>query len=105
MNSNPIYVVMVMTKCQLDERGFEPDFGSSRIVGFYHSDEEAIEAVQNNKCDIREYTYDFALVEKINPGLYGATGVRQFFRYTNDYGYVRIIPPSKFKYFMGFTIG
>lgn len=63
-----IYTVMVFEKLDID-RGF-PNFGNSRVVGFYTKEEDALNAVKNNACDINERCYDYALVEKYNEGLY-----------------------------------
>ena len=43
---------------------------SSRAVGYYPTIEEAKDIVINNRCDLNETIYDYAVIEDIAPGLY-----------------------------------
>ena len=47
-----------------------PDIGSSYVCGFYYDVEDAVAAVQNNACDMRETLYDAAFILCRFPGLY-----------------------------------
>jgi len=45
------------------------DFGT-RCVGYLESLDDAVEIVKGNCCDICEYTYEYAVIEKVDEGLY-----------------------------------
>lgn len=47
-----------------------PDFGSMRTFGFYTDLEDARKALNENYCDMRECVYDYAIIEKIYPGIH-----------------------------------
>jgi hypothetical protein len=58
-----IYVVTTIRKKQ--------DDNDQRTVGYYFSQEHAIQAVMNNMCDIYEYAhYNLAVIEAVEEGLY-----------------------------------
>lgn len=45
--------------------------GDTRCVGFYHNKAHAVAAIEHNDFDINECGhYNFAVVEKVMPGLY-----------------------------------
>ena len=70
-----IYTIMCFTKLEElktktgKSTGF-PDFGDSYIAGFYTDFETAKEDVEHNACDINETCYDYAIIEKVEEGLY-----------------------------------
>lgn len=101
-----IYVIMVCER--MDIKNFFPDFGSSRLVGWYGSYETAVSAVTGNWCGIDECCYDYALIEKIEEGLYkpANSSERWWFKYdqvTNTY--VPVKEPKEYESYSGFTIG
>lgn len=50
---------------------YDPQYGSSpRTVGWFQDLETALSCVRENWGDIRETTYDYAVVERVTPGLY-----------------------------------
>ena len=119
VNNNKIYTIMVCTKIkehtyvQKDElgniiekpSGF-PDFGDSRVVGFYHEKEHALETVMNNGGDIWETCYDYAIVEEVEPGLYTCSITRWVFKHNKETGfYDPIDEPPVMKHTCGLTIG
>lgn len=63
-----IYVVMMCER--MGVKNFFPDFGSSRLVGWYGAYETAVSSVTKNECGINECCYDYALIEKIKEGFY-----------------------------------
>lgn len=100
-NGNPcIYTVTTFERMRLDPGGF-PDFGDARTPGFYLTFEEAEAALADNRCDIWETRYDYALVERVRPGLYPQLAGDfdedfTFFAYdVEEGGYVRTdLPPE-----------
>ena len=74
-------------------KNFFPDFGSSRLVGWYGS----------NEC-----CYDYALIEKIEEGVYqpANSGEHWWFKYDHETNtYVPVEEPKEYEHYSGFTIG
>jgi hypothetical protein len=76
-----MYFISVFTQYDKTKKGFPPDIGSYRAVGYYTNKKAAIDAVLENRCDIFEYTYTYAVVEHIEPGLYNLAADRWFFKW------------------------
>jgi hypothetical protein len=96
---------MVFEKLEKDKGGY-PDFGSQRVVGFYTNKDDAFHDVQINALDIREYTYNYTLIERVEEGFYGSTHSRYFFKYNEEKNmYEEINEPDYLNNFIGFTIG
>ena len=105
VNCNPIYTIMVFSKCEKDEHGWL-NMGGSRVVGFRHTFELAEEVVKTNMCDIWEYSYDYALIEEVDPAIYPCSMTRWFYKFNQDIGgYERIEEPECFKNSCALTIG
>lgn len=86
-----IYVVMMCER--MGVKNFFPDFGSSRLVGWY---------------GINECCYDYALIEKIEEGLYqpANSGEHWWFKYDHETNtYVPVEEPKEYEHYSGFTIG
>ncbi len=87
-----MYFITVFTKYERDGAGV-PSIGSARTVGYYTNKKDAVDAVIENCCDIWEYTYDYAVVELIEPGLYNPAEERWFFKWNDELkGYEEIEP-------------
>ena len=65
---DPIYLITTFERIALKD-GFV-DLGDRRSVGFRHSFDIAEKTVLENRCDINETIYDYAVIEKLYPGLY-----------------------------------
>jgi hypothetical protein len=63
----------------IDEKN--PKAPSVRCVGYFKEKEEAVYTVENNVCDIFEYTYNYAVIERIEEGLYQVDIEPTFFKY------------------------
>lgn len=102
-----IYTILMTTKYEL--AGFSlPDFGDSRIVGFYENLEDAVSAVTENWGDIHEYYYEYAIIEKVEEGLYnsGTSEDRKVFKWDSKAKAFKPIKDLKeFDHLAGFTIG
>lgn len=106
MDDKPIYIITVMAQCALDHyrmfaseipypEGFETwsddkkgnwhfQQDRSRTWGFYHTEAEARNALDNNVTDMWEYSYDYAILEKAHPGVVPFTEKVAFFKYDKD---------------------
>lgn len=101
-----IYTIMVMTDLTFDEQTKCPEFGSSRLVGWYPEYDIANSAVQCNICDINETCYKYALIEECEWGVYQPAYKRWWYEYNKDEdAYCQIDEPDFIKGFCGFTIG
>jgi hypothetical protein len=80
---NPIYTIMVFEKCEKDKYDLA-DVGCSKVVGFKHKLETAIDTVINNVCDICENCYMYALVEEVLPCLYPCNDKRWYFKFNTE---------------------
>ena len=103
-----IYTIMTMTDLAFDEQTKCPEFGSSRLVGWYSEFEDAYSSVSANTCDMNENCYKYALIEECREGLYkpAAANKRWWFEYNRDKDrYFQINEPDSVKGLCGFTIG
>ena len=99
-----IYIIMTFSRLNMNETGF-PDFGSTNLCGWYFDFQDAYRAVTENMCDIWEHTYDYALIEEVEEGLYPSSMKRWFFHFDEDsLIYDPIKEPEFLKHFSGFTI-
>ena len=101
-----IYAIKVCER--MGVKNFLPDLGSSRLIGWYGIYETAVSAVMENWCGINEHCYDYALIEKIEEGLYkpANSSERWWFKYnqvTDTYDPVE--EPKEYEHYSGFTIG
>lgn len=78
-----MYFITVFTQYTISERGW-PNIGSARTVGYYTNKKDAIDSVLENCCDIFEFTYTYAVVEYIEPGLYNPATERWFFKWNTE---------------------
>lgn len=102
----PIYSIFMMQNRGRElvypdgRRSGFPDTGSVMDAGFYNVLDDAIQAVEENSCDIREFTYNSAFVLTHFPGVYnnscGKEG-RMYFEWDEDKeGYVQKEEPEIF---------
>ena len=71
-----IYIVVTQT-----EEGCE-----YRSVGFYSSVEKAKEAIEENRCDIFESFYEYAVVEAVEEGLHPKTTEEAWYKWDHGKG-------------------
>ena len=59
----------------------------SRCFGYYLNKEEAITAVQENRCDLNEGIYNYIVIEKIGKGIHSITEEETWFEWfqTGEY--------------------
>lgn len=78
-----MYFITTFTKYEITKNGF-PDCGSPRTVGYYINKEDAINTVLENRCDLWETIYTYAVVERLEPGLYPLAEERWFFKWNME---------------------
>lgn len=90
----PIYVIRVIEKLvckhtEVDGKAMEArsgivEFFSWDIVGFCHEKEIAVELVEANDREISDACYNYAIVEKMRPGIYPKIEKCWIFQYDKD---------------------
>ena len=78
----------------------------SRTVGFFETLEEAKRVVEENVCDIFEFYYGHATIEKISDGIYPCIGSDDVIFYEWDSkqdGYREIERPEGMENLFGFS--
>lgn len=99
-----IYTITGATKLEVDNKGW-PNFGSTRVFGYYTDKDVAIESVKTNALDIRETIYDYMIVEEIVEGLYQPSTTRWFFVAKDDDTFEEIKEPTFLRHFAGISMG
>jgi hypothetical protein len=102
-----IYPILMCETLKQDDNGF-PDFGNTRLVGYYTNINDAIRAVETNACDINETCYDYAVIEGVEEGLYQCATYNDRLVFQYDYNsrtYKRIANPKCLHHIAGITIG
>lgn len=69
--------------------------GALRCFGYYNSLERAERAVVNNACDMWEYLYDYAVIEKVEEGVFPLSFERWFYKFNAREGKFERIPEPK----------
>jgi len=86
-----------------------PDFaitGDTRTWGFYSEKSDAVQSLHENRTDMHEYFYDYAVIEEYEEGICNDTGERQWFKWDEErQGYFEIDEPEGVKYICCFAIG
>lgn len=82
------------------------DIGCSRCFGYKKTFEEAKEALHNNTCNMHEYLYKFAVIEKLGPYIHPEVEQHQFFKYdANKKGFFEIDDPKELNHLTNFSLG
>lgn len=81
-------------------------FGDQRTWGYYKEYETAIEALHENRTDMAEGCYRYALLEKFGEGICPRCMERQWFKYDGlRDGYFEIEEPECVKRIVNFALG
>ena len=97
LNRKPIYTITTL-------RGSL--HGGRRCVGFYHELESAITSVEENDMDINEAGYyHYAVIEKVNIGMYNFAMEELWFKWHPEKGYQVVAKPKNFKSTIAFGMG
>lgn len=82
------------------------DIKAQRVFGYYSTYEFAFEDVLANNCDIREFLYNFMVIEHIEEGLYQHPLGEWFFEWDEDsQGYIETMKPLFLSHYVNFSIG
>lgn len=101
-----IYTIMTCEHImEYNDTGF-PEFGAARVPGFYTNYDDAVKALHNNSGDLREEVYDYAAIETVDEGLYGAHGSAVWFKFDKEKGgFYEFQTPILCRNICGLTIG
>ena len=102
-----MWFVTVIEKLDVDGYGDGLcDTGCARTWGFYSDVNDAINALHNNKNDMHEYFYDYAIIEEYNEGICNDTSRYQWFKWADERdGYFEIDEPRCVSRMCNFAIG
>ena len=104
-----IYTVTVFQKIARnpqDETNYIPEYGDTWCVGWFDNLDEASCAVENNFEDIHDDFYDYAIIEKIEPGIFNVEIDRILYKWNpNLDGYEQIDIPEEIEKSSNFGIG
>lgn len=107
MEEKVYWFITVFEKCEDDGRGW-PHIGDSRCWGFYTNREDALNTLHENRTDLFETCYHWAVLEPYYEGISGIgyKEDRQFFKYDKERdGYFEVDEPDYVKHVVGFAIG
>ena len=100
-----MYFVTVMDKCEPNEQ-FIALFGDSRCWGYYEHYDQAVMALRENRTDLHEGCYNYAVIEKFGPGIVPYCEMRQWFKWDKEAnGYREIDEPECVAHITNFAIG
>lgn len=100
-----MWFITVFQKCESDDLGWA-DLGAQRTWGYYSERETAVQALHKNWTDMREYLYNYAIIEYIEEGLAPCAINRQWFKWDVERkGYFEIEEPEGVKNLCNFAIG
>ena len=100
-NSKPIYRILMQEKSGAKLKNGWPDTGSQSDMGFYYNKQDAIDAMHENACDIRECVYDYGYVIEQHEGLYDCPGCesRIYFKWNEEkHGFYEAEEPKSMKH-------
>lgn len=100
-----MYFITVFEKVEPNDM-FYAEFGYQRTWGYYPKYERAATALHENRIDMHEGCYEYALIEKIGCGISATVEKRQWFKWDKEkYGYFEIEEPECVKHLTNFAIG
>lgn len=80
--------------------------GAQRCFGYTTDFEYADSSVKANATDLHEYLYEYAIIEKVEDGLYPCAIERWLYKYDEDNdGFIPIEEPECLKHIINFAIG
>lgn len=78
----------------------------SVVGGFYSNKQDALNTLHENRTDLWETIYNYAVLEEYYEGISNHTMNRQFFKYDREEnGYFEIDEPECVKHLCSFAIG
>ena len=90
-----MFFITCFEKCEKDVVTGMPDVGDTRTVKYYEDLEICKRALHENRCDIHEFLYEYAVVEYIEPGIYSRAKEIEWFQWDNEKGgFFEILKPQ-----------
>ena len=104
-----MYFITMLERMGKTELGWL-DTGCQRCVGYFLDKDEAYDAVINNSLDISDHIYNYAVIQRIEPGIYRNYGQDvQYFQLDasvpRGFKYFQIDEPECAKRCGGYSIG
>ena len=100
-----MWFITVMEKYEPDKQ-FLAKFGDKRTWGYYKDHDIAVQALHENWTDMREFLYDYAVLEQFDEGISPECQERQWFKYDRERdGYFEIDEPECVKRIVNFALG
>lgn len=100
-----MWFITVVEKMEPDEQ-FGVLLGDHRTWGYYIERERAELALHENRTDMWECCYEYAVLEKFGPGIVADCEERQWFKYDRERdGYFEIDEPECVKNIVNFALG
>lgn len=100
-----MWFITVFEKCKPDP-WYTVELCDQRCWGYYECEEDAVPALHDNRTDMHEGCYEYAVLEKIGPGISSYAGERQFFKFDRSRnGYFEIEEPECLRNIVNFAIG
>lgn len=101
-----MYFITCFQKVALDDYGWL-DLGANRTFGYRETFEGAKEALECNMCDMHEFLYNYAVVEKLGPYIHPNVEEFHFFKWDKERkGFFEEMEiPQEFKHFCNFAFG
>lgn len=105
MENKSYWFITVMRKLEKNSKGFL-ETGCTRCWGFYSNKEDALNTLHENRTDLWETIYDYAVLEEYHEGISNSTMKRQFFKYNMEKdGYFEIEEPECVTNVCDFALG
>ena len=99
-----MYFITCMTKCE-EINGFF-NGGSLRCFGYKETLEKAEQALNENCCDMHEYIYQYAVIEKLGPYIHPEVEEEYWFKYDKEKdGFFRIEKPEATHHTCNYALG
>ena len=100
-----MYFITCFSKCEKDERGWL-NLGATRTFGYEETLEDADYVLNNNVCDLYEYLYIYAIVEKLGRGPHPDCEERYFYKWDDEKkGFFRAEEPEILSNFRNIALG
>ena len=100
-----MWFITVFETHEINELGW-PEYGCQRCWGYYSDRDRALQALHENRTDMWETIYDYAVLEKIPEGLIPDPEEVQWFKFDmKRNGYFEISMPEGENAYSSFTIG
>lgn len=78
-----MYFITCLQRLAKDDKGWL-DLGATRTFGYRETFEDAKEALEQNMCDMYEFLYKYAIVEKLGPYIHPEVEERHFFEWDDE---------------------